>query len=93
MVDKIENIRAVYERGQLRLLDAVDLDEGQAVTVQIIPSPASEVLQQLGQHVVEMDIPIETDESDEALLRRIEAGWQGDEPLSQTIIEERRSGL
>lgn len=87
-----ERIRAVYEQGHLRLLDAVQLNEGQEVAIQIISVPKSEILDLLGERVVLLDNIETTDESDEALWHQIEEGWHGDVPLSQTIIEERQIG-
>jgi predicted DNA-binding antitoxin AbrB/MazE fold protein len=83
-------IRAIYSDGQLRLLEPVDLTEGQEIQLMIL-SDDERVLAALGDLLVE--IPDQTGELDEdALLREIEEGFRGQPPLSDTIIEERRRG-
>ena len=85
----METIRAIYEGGQLRLLDPLDLKEGEAVYLRLVrdPDPVDEVLG---------DLLIRDDDSkiDEGLHRdaeitipiRLPAGAR---PLSEIIIEER----
>jgi predicted DNA-binding antitoxin AbrB/MazE fold protein len=82
-------IRAVYEEGQLRLLDPVDLVEGQKVKVMIVDERA---LARMALGDLIAGIPMmEGDEIDEAALAaEIEAGFA--RPLSEIIIEERREG-
>lgn len=85
-----QSIRAVYHEGQLRLLDPVDLSEGQEVQL-VILSEHERVRSALGDLLVEYDVP--TDDIDEdALMREIEAGFRGQSSLSAAIIDERREG-
>jgi hypothetical protein len=47
----------------------------------------------LGDIVVPFSTPAEEDVDEEALAREVEAGFRGQPPLSDTILEERRRGL
>lgn len=89
----VQSIRAVYQNGQLRLLDPVELDEGQEVELMIL-SEREKLRSALGDLLVHIDIDETTgDEVDEAaLLREIEDGFRGQVPLSQAIIDERNEG-
>jgi len=84
-------IRAVYSEGQLRLLDPVNLAEGQEIELMIL-SDEERVIAALGDLLVE--IPGLTGESinEEALAHEVEEGFRGQRPLSETIMEERRAG-
>ena len=84
-------IRAIYSEGQLRLLDPVDLSEGQEIQL-VILSERERFRAALGDLVVEA--PKSTDDpiDEEALLREIREAFRGQPPLSDTIIEERREG-
>ena len=83
-------IRAVYENGHLRLLDPVDLAEGQQIAVQIL-SRREQLIALLGDRVAST-AEDEGDELDEeTLMREIEEGTRG-VTLSDAIIEERREG-
>jgi predicted DNA-binding antitoxin AbrB/MazE fold protein len=84
-------IRAIYSEGQLRLLDPVDLTEGQEVHL-VLLSERERFRAALGDLVVEA--PKSTDDpiDEEALLREIENALKGQTPLSESIIEERREG-
>jgi predicted DNA-binding antitoxin AbrB/MazE fold protein len=83
-------LRAVYQAGQLRLLDSVNLSEGQEVQVLIL-SDDDQVRSALGDLLIERsDSAGDVDE--EALFREIEAGFRGQPPLSETLIEERLDG-
>jgi predicted DNA-binding antitoxin AbrB/MazE fold protein len=85
-------IRAVYEGGQLRLLDPVTLVEGEQVAIMILDARKA-ALAALGDLVVQPPTSVEDDDLDEeALLREIENALQGKKPLSETIIEERGEG-
>jgi predicted DNA-binding antitoxin AbrB/MazE fold protein len=83
-------IRAVYSQGQLRLLDSVNLSEGEEVQLMIL-SDEERVLAALGDLLVEVPEPLGEEIDEEALAREIEEGFRG-QSLSDTIIEERRSG-
>ncbi len=87
----MDTVRAVYEHGQLRLLDPVDLTEGQTVDIAIL-SERDRVRLALGDLVG----PPETDDRDsevESYAKEIEAGFSGTRPLSEIIIEERGTQL
>jgi len=87
-----QTVRAVYERGQLRLLDGVTLAEGQQVQVSIL-SERELSLAALGDLVVTPPKEAEDDDFDEeALLAEVIAAFEGLPPLSETLIAERREG-
>jgi predicted DNA-binding antitoxin AbrB/MazE fold protein len=84
-------IRAVYKGGQLWLLDPVQLTEGQEIRVLIL-SEEDRARAALGDLVVPCSAPTEEDIDEEALVRKVEEGFRGQPPLSETILEERREG-
>jgi predicted DNA-binding antitoxin AbrB/MazE fold protein len=84
-------IRAVYSEGRLRLLDPVDLSEGQEIQLTIL-SDKDRVRAALGDLLMEIPDPSDEDIDEDALVREIEIGFQGQPPLSDVIIEERREG-
>lgn len=84
-------IRAIYNKGQLRLLEPVDLTEGQEIQLTIL-SDEERVRAALGDLLVEIPDQMGEDIDEEALAREIEEGFRGQPPLSDTIIEERREG-
>ena len=84
-------IRAVYKGGWLWLLDPVHLTEGQVIRVLIL-SEEDRVRAALGDLVVPLSTAAEEDVNEEALARQVEAGFRGQPPLSETILEERRAG-
>lgn len=88
-----QTVRAVYERGQLRLLDDVVLAEGQQVSVSIL-SERELIRAMLGDLVVTSPFDPNDDDGidEEALWREIEAELTEDPRLSDAIIEERREG-
>jgi predicted DNA-binding antitoxin AbrB/MazE fold protein len=87
-------IRAIYEGGKLRLLEPVNLIEGQEVELVLkVTSEQDRVRAALA------DLPIrwpdmisatEDDLDEAALAREIEEGFRNAPPLSETIIQERR---
>jgi len=81
----------VYKGGQLWLLDPVHLIEGQEIRVMIL-SEEDRVRAALGDLVVPLPTPAAEDVDEEALAREVEAGFRGQLPLSDTILEERRTG-
>jgi len=84
-------IRAVYNDGRLRLLDPVDLSEGEEIQLMIL-SDEERILAALDDLLIDIADPT-TEESDEdALAREIEEGFRGQSPLSATLIEERCEG-
>jgi predicted DNA-binding antitoxin AbrB/MazE fold protein len=84
-------IRAVYSEGHLRLLDPVNLSEGEEIQFMIL-SDEARVLAALGDLLVEIPAPASENLDEEELAREIEEGFRGQPPLSDTIIEERRNG-
>jgi predicted DNA-binding antitoxin AbrB/MazE fold protein len=89
-----QTVRAVYERGQLRLLEKVALVEGQEVNVAIL-SDHDLIRAALGDLLVKPPRrAVENDDIDEeALWREIEAEITDNPQLSEAIIEERREEL
>ena len=91
-VQMAQTVRAVYERGHLRLLDDVPLTEGQQVSISIL-SDREKIMAALGDLVVTPPVDADDDGIDEeALWREIQAESSGDLRLSDAIIEERREG-
>jgi predicted DNA-binding antitoxin AbrB/MazE fold protein len=89
-----QTVRAVYERGQLRLLDDVQLAEGQQVNLKIL-SNRDLALEALGDLIIRPPLAAQPDEEEideEALMDEIAAAFEGLPPLSETIIAERREG-
>ena len=84
-------VRAIYEGGQLRLLDPVDLKEGQEIRVMIM-SERELARAALADILVQMPDPTDDDFDEEAVAREIEEAFRGLPPLSETIIQERREG-
>ena len=83
-------IRAIYNGGQLRLLEPVNLAEGQEIQL-VILSNREQVRAALGDLLVEIpDIAQDIDET--SLAQEIENGFRGQSPLSESIIQERREG-
>jgi predicted DNA-binding antitoxin AbrB/MazE fold protein len=92
----MNTVRAIYEHGHLRLLEPLDLDEGQQVEVVVqIPNEDAllrEVLADLVDHWPDTSA-VEDDMADEdALQQEIDEATRGIPPISQVIIEERREG-
>ena len=86
-------VRAVYEQGRLRLLDPVDLKEGQEIQLMII-SERECARAVLGDILVDYgpgaDLAETVDEA--ALLAEIDADTRGKPAISEVILEERREG-
>jgi predicted DNA-binding antitoxin AbrB/MazE fold protein len=85
-------IRAIYEDGHLRLLEPIDLVEGQEVEVvvrlKMDDAALRAALADLDIQWSNPDADVETLDED-ALLREIETAFQGEPSLSQYIIEDR----
>lgn len=84
-------VRAIYEGGMLRLLEPLDLPEGQAVNIEVEPMSEREALK-----VILSDMPIrwsnpedDTDAWTEDMADEIAEAFNGLKPLSEIIIEER----
>ena len=80
----------LYIKAGSWLLDPVQLMEGQEIRVLIL-SEEDRVRAALGDLVVPLSTPAEADVDEEALARECGgAGFRGQSPLSETILEERR---
>ncbi len=86
-----QTIRAVYERGQLRLLDPVNLTDGQEIQLMIL-SEREQARAALHDLLVQVVDPTDEGTDETAMAREIEASFRGQPPLSETIIEQRREG-
>jgi predicted DNA-binding antitoxin AbrB/MazE fold protein len=86
-------IRAVYEGGHLRLLDPVQLAEGEQVSIAILPGQ-DPALAAISDIIVAAPKPANIDLDREALTRLIERELRasGYPSISDAIIEERREG-
>jgi predicted DNA-binding antitoxin AbrB/MazE fold protein len=78
-------LRAIYNKGQLQLLDAVKLVDGQEIQLFILSD--TEVFRSiLGDLLLEHEA-VDNDELDEAaLLQEIETGFAGQPSLSKNLI-------
>jgi predicted DNA-binding antitoxin AbrB/MazE fold protein len=87
-----ELIRAVYEHGRLRLLDPVNLAEGQQIRV-AIHADREQVRMALTDMLAPVT-PVLDDDVDEAAIAAMidEELGHGNVSLSDAIIEERRAG-
>ena len=85
-------IRAVYTQGSLHPLDPVDFVEGEEIQLTVLS--ARDVVQNaLGDLLISPQMIESHDGIDEeALMREVEKAFQGQPPLSQTIIEDRQTG-
>jgi predicted DNA-binding antitoxin AbrB/MazE fold protein len=86
-------IRAVYENGQFRPLEPVDLPEGQEATVTIDVQQERDTLKQLFGDRVEWSDP--NDDRNawvEEMAAEIDRAFQGEPPLSEIIIQDRGEG-
>lgn len=84
----VQAVRAIYEHGSLRLLDSVELTEGEQVSITIV-SERDAIRAALADLLVPPD-DTHDDLNEEALLQEIEQAFQGQSPLSETIIQDRR---
>jgi predicted DNA-binding antitoxin AbrB/MazE fold protein len=87
-------VRAVVEDGQLKLLDPVDLPEGQQLRLQIETLSEEDAIRAaLGDSVRWHDPNYDEDEWVEDEAQAIEEAFRGLRPLSEIIIEERNEQL
>jgi predicted DNA-binding antitoxin AbrB/MazE fold protein len=84
----MQTIRAIYEDGQLRLLDRVSLHEGEQVNITIL-SNRDRIRAILKDQVDEANEGMMDDLDLERLRREVEEGFKGVRSLSEIIIEER----
>jgi len=89
-------IRAVYEKGQLRPLDPVDLSDGQRVRIIIAPEESAAPTPQeiaarlrLAGLLVDVDIPADAVELSSEERLAVGALFLGDRPLEDLIDEDR----
>ncbi len=91
-------IEAIYRDGQLRLLDPVDLAEGQRVrvTIQTVVEEWGEEEKHLRAVLGDMvRWPNPDDDRDawvELMVDEIDQAYQGEPPLSEVIIQDRGEG-
>ncbi len=92
-------IRTIYEDGHLRLLDPVELSEGEQVQIAIghqfsVPRTEDERMRAALGNLVRFPSPApEADDIDaEALQRELDAALKGLPPVLEYIIQERREG-
>lgn len=84
----IQTYRAIYENGVLRLLDAVNLVDGQEITISIDTHTLFQEL--MGDLPVQWpDRSTPRDEELEAQLAEAMREYSKGQPLSELIIEER----
>lgn len=79
-------VRAIYQNGHLRLLDPVELQDGQEVEIQFVPRSLEEAAADL---LISFE-PTDDAFDDEAAQRQLDKALRGKRPLSEIIIEERR---
>jgi predicted DNA-binding antitoxin AbrB/MazE fold protein len=84
-------IRAVYEQGRLRLLDPVDLTEGQEIEL-IIVSELERAKMALGDLLVSYENETASELDETRLMAEIDEALRGISPVSDVIIRERREG-
>lgn len=90
-------IRAIYEDGHLRLLDPVELAEGEQVQITIqhrLDTPLTEDERRYGAlgDSVRSPSPEDGDIDTEALQQELDVVLQGLPPVSEYIIQERHEG-
>lgn len=83
-------VRAIYQNGNLRLLDEVELKDGQEVQLQIVEKPTStqELISDL---LATFDYELDNFD-EEAIQSDLDSVMAGKRPLSEIIIEARRDG-
>lgn len=84
-------VRAVYEQGWLRLLEPVNLIEGEEIHV-VLLSERVRARAALADLLIEYELESAEDIDEAKLLAEIDAAMQGKPPISDAIIEERREG-
>ena len=81
-------VRAIYQKGNLQLLDDVELTEGQEVQLQIVEKPTS-TQELIGDLLATFDFELD-DFDEDATQKDLDRVMAGKRPLSEIIIEERR---
>ena len=86
-----EIIRAVYEHGRLRPLDPAALIDGQEIRLAILSEQ-----EQARWALAEMLAPVNAEPAEEmdeaALVTTIDVALQGQPPVSEVLLAERREG-
>ncbi len=86
-------IRAIYQDGQIKLLDPIKLEEGQQMTINVEPISDDEAIRAaLGDSVQWSDPNYDEDAWVEDMAEEIAQAFSGLPSLSDIIIEERNSG-
>lgn len=86
----IQTYRAIYENGVLRLLDHVDLQEGQEVQV-VVEAPESDPLRELLKGIVSHwpDPTLPRLPEEEAFFRELDEATQNGTSIAEMLDEER----
>jgi predicted DNA-binding antitoxin AbrB/MazE fold protein len=84
-------VRAIYEQGRLRLLDPVNLTEGQEIEL-IIISDRERAYTALGDLLIRYEPESENEIDETRLMAELDAALQGKPSVSDVIIRERREG-
>ncbi len=84
-------VRAVYRAGNLRLLEPLNLPEGEEVSV-VILSDDERAREALRDILVDPDTLPLVEGDEEELMRLVADALRGQPSLSDLIIEERRTG-
>lgn len=85
------SVRAIYQNGQLELLEPVDLVDGEEVHIQIVDK--EDILLDLMSDLIIQSESADEDEliDEDALIRQLDRTTKGT-TLSDIVIDERRSG-
>jgi predicted DNA-binding antitoxin AbrB/MazE fold protein len=83
-------IPAIYHDGQLRLLQSVNLRDGQQVEVSIEVTDEREILKGILGDLVTWSNPADDSEAwVETMADELDRAYQGETPLSQIVIDDR----
>lgn len=82
------SVRAIYHNGQLRLLEPIDLQEGQEVQLQITKQP-TDLLDAIADMLMPLHDDIVAHWDDESHQATLDKALEGHRPLSEIILEER----
>jgi predicted DNA-binding antitoxin AbrB/MazE fold protein len=86
-----EIIRAVYEQGRLRPLDPLPLTDGQEICLAVL-SEREQARAALADLLAPVDTEPAAEVDEAALVATIDAALQGQPPVSDAILDERREG-
>jgi predicted DNA-binding antitoxin AbrB/MazE fold protein len=94
--ENMNAVRAIYEHGHLRLLEPLDLVEGQQVEV-VVHIPNEDdlfhmALADLVDQWPDANAAVGEIIDEEALQQEVDEATRGIPPISEAIIEERREG-